>query len=1024
MKKLLFLFFALTIVVGAARLEASPVSESTALKVANNFCKMQGAGDLKLVNISSKMPYREFYTFAGEDGKGFVLVSADDCVVPILGFSASSPIATEKMQSNVKGWLDDYEAQINFYRNLSDRRIRSSNSTADSIIKSYWDGLLGENPPMPPQYTSVAPLLTTTWGQQPRYNSLCPYDYYYNERTVAGCVATAVAQIMKYWNHPAIGYGSHSYTLSDYGTQSANFGATTYAWSSMPDSLTSSSSTTQVDAVATLIYHIGVAVEMDYHTSADGGSGAFNNNEGMTTTTYGTPTVPSAENALRYYFKYRSNIHHIHYSDHPHSTWVAIMQNELNNSRPILYSGRDSTGGHSFVLDGYNNSGQFHVNWGWRGNWNGYFAIGSLNLTSGGTGTTSTYSFNLKNSAVVSIQPNLNFGDTTTVTALVNSSSVGYGTVNGGGTYTGTNSNVVTLSATAASGYRFAGWTDGYMYNPRTFYANGGSYTFRANFAPLSGDTLGYCSTRYLGSYGSSGTAIWGIKIPAANLTAGHDLTKVLMYISTAGTYTLNVYTGTTSASTLVHTQTFDVSNSLAGQWCVLNLSSNVAITGTSPIWIMLQSNASYPAAVTYYAGNNDSRVWGSSFGTLTGNYSFMIQGIFTAGSSGPVYGDTVSYCDDAAFATSIGMGAARAFDWAVKLPATMVRHRNYLTDVMLYVPSVGSYTLNVYRGSATTSVTQAASQTTTFGSSAVGSWQTIHLATPVATNSTQPIWVAFHTDNIAYPAASCAYTGDSNSSLISTDSCSSWMALSTATGGTINQSWMIRVKLANTAAPSVIIDGPTSIGVGIPATFTAAGPATATYSWSLTGATHSTTSGNTATATWITPGTYNVIVTANNSGTLLRDTLAVSVHGCSINTFPFTMGFESVEEMSCWNLIDNDADGNGWQYGGSYFGSNYAHSGNDFFASASYINEVGALTPDNWLVTPQLQLSTGNNYQLSWYDAAVDSTYCSEHYSVYVSTTGNNVSNFTATPLFTTTLTTTDYTQRSIDLSAYAGQN
>ena len=310
MKKTL-LFLLLLAAMGGARLAASPVNESMALKAAKNYCLMQGATDLKLINVSSQMPYREFYTFVGENGKGFVLVSADDCVLPILGFSADGTFGTKDMPDHVREWLDDYEVQIRFYRNLSGHRIRSSNDTSDSIVKSHWNDLLGDNPPTPPQYTSVTPLLTTHWGQQPLYNSLCPYDSQHGTRTVAGCVAVAVAQVMKYWNHPTTGYGSHSYTHPDYGTQSADFGTTTYAWSSMPDSLTSSSSTTQVNAIATLLYHVGVAVEMDYGVSSTGGSGAFNNNEGAQPSTFGSTSVPSAENALRYYFKYRSNAHHL-----------------------------------------------------------------------------------------------------------------------------------------------------------------------------------------------------------------------------------------------------------------------------------------------------------------------------------------------------------------------------------------------------------------------------------------------------------------------------------------------------------------------------------------------------------------------------------------------------------------------------------------------------------------------------------------------------------------------------------------
>ena len=1026
MKKTLQLIL-LTIILGSARLSAAPIDENTALRAAHNYCLTQGAGELKLVNISSQLPYREFYTFVGEDGKGFVLVSGDDCVLPILGFSADGTFPTKDMPPHVEEWLDDYDAQISFYRNLSQRRIRSSNDSSEFMVKSLWDALLDDNTPPQPHYTSVAPLLTTKWGQRPLYNSLCPYDSTHSERTVAGCVAVAMAQVMKYWNHPTTGYGSHSYTHSTYGSQSANFGTTTYAWSTMPDSLTTSSSTTQINAVATLLYHVGVAVEMNYGVNSTGGSGAYTNNEGGLPSSYGTTSVPSAENALRYYFKYRSNAHHLMYSDGSNAQWISILQNELDNSRPVIYSGRDSTGGHSFVCDGYNNSGLFHFNWGWKGRYDGYFAIGSLNPGAGGSGGNSTYTFNLRNSAIVSIRPNADFDSTTNVTATVYPSSTGYGTVSGGGTYTGTNNTLVSVAANANEGCRFSGWTDAFMYNPCTFYANGGSYTFRANFTPLSGDTMGYCRNRCLGSYGiSGGTTVWGIKIPATNLTPNHDLTKIFLYISASGGYMLKVYTGNSSSRTLVHSQSFSASNNNVGQWCALTLSSNVPIDGTQPLWIMLESTASYPASISYYAGNNDSRVWGTSFGTLTGNFSFMIKGVFTdgSGSGGPVYGDTVSYCDTASLATSVGMGTASPFDWAVKLPATMTHHRNYVSDVMLYVPSAGTYTLNIYRGSATTSVTQVSSQIASFGSSDVGSWQTLHLATPVATKNTQHIWIAFHTDDIAYPAASCAYTGDSNSSLVSLDSCSSWLSLSTATGSNINQSWMIRAILSNSATNSVIIDGPTSVGVNIPASFIASGPSSATYSWTLTGAAHSSSSNNSATATWTIPGTYNVIVTANHGGTILRDTLPVTVFGCTINSFPYTMGFESEEPLSCWNNIDDDLDGYSWQYGAAYFGNQCAHSGNDCFASASYINDVGALTPDNWLITPQLQLTQGNHYTLTWYDGAKDTAHYQEHYSVYVSTTGNAVANFTATPVFSTTLTTAAYTQRSVDLSAYAGQN
>ena len=867
--------------------------------------------------------------------------------------------------------------------------------------------------------------------------------------------------------------------------------------------------------------------------------------------------------------------------DYTNAQWSALLINELDNSRPILYSGRDEDGGHCFVCDGYSNSGQFHFNWGWGGWCDGYYTIGNLHPASGGTGGNSTYTFNLVNMAIIGIEPNTSFGNTTTATATSSNSS--YGTVTGSGTYTGTNTSTVTLTATAATGCRFTGWNDGCMFNPRTFYANGGSHSFSANFEPLSGDTLGYSQNHCITSLGVNwGTTNWGIKLPASVLTAGSELTKIQLYVQAAGSYTLTVYTGTTSPTTAVHTQNFSAGSSNVNHWGTLTLSSPVSIDGTSSLWITLSSSASYPAAVSYFCGNDDSRLWGSSLSPSTWNYSFMLRGIFadndppavtggdtlsycgdsamvnSAGAGGSltwgvrflpaaltghdtltdvrlfvtnggnytlsiyqgsttssatqvasqtftfptaadsswqnchlttpvainttqplwvvfsnsgvsypaamcnytgdtnsslVYlnntwmslytaaggsfngswliqaithgsggtttlGDTVDYCGDSTFSNSIGAGGS--LTWGIRIPPAMHQHRQYLTDVMLYVPNAGTYNLNIYQGATTSSSTNVGSQSATFISSDAGMWKTIHLTSPVTLNAAQPLWITFSNNTVAYPAAICNITGDTNGSLVTFDNGGTWVSLYTASGGSLNGTWMIRAILSNSGTPSVSISGPASTGVGIPATFTVSGPTTATYSWQLNGATPSTATGTTITATWSNPGTYNVIVSAVYGGATLRDTLTVTVQSCTINTFPFTMGFEPTESLACWNMVDNDGDGYGWDYA-PYDSMGY--TGAQSFASASYINGVGALTPDNWLVTPPLQLTAGYGYTLSWHDGAVDPNYYDEHYSVYVSTTGNNVNNFTGSPVFQTTLTTANYTQRSVDLSSYAGQ-
>ena len=323
-------------------------------------------------------------------------------------------------------------------------------------------------------------MITTTWNQSPYYNNRCPYDNNYAEKTVTGCVATATAQVMKYWGHPSTGRGSHSYS-SNYGVLSANFGATTYNWSAMPTSLNSYSSSSQINAVATLMYHVGVAMEMDYGVSATGGSGAF-------TTSRGDVNYPSAENALVNYFKYSSSLYGVSKENFTDSQWKTMLKTELNASRPIIYSGRDESGGHCFVCDGFNNSDQFHFNWGWGGYCDGYYAVGALNPAPGGTGGNATYTFNISNQAILGIRPN------NSSSSVFNITTTAYygGSVSGAGSYA--MYDTVSLLATANSGYKFTGWSDGCVYNPREFLATG-NMSLRGFFQPEALNTLQYLSS-------------------------------------------------------------------------------------------------------------------------------------------------------------------------------------------------------------------------------------------------------------------------------------------------------------------------------------------------------------------------------------------------------------------------------------------------------------------------------------------------------------------------------------------------
>jgi len=207
----------------------------------------------------------------------------------------------------------------------------------------------------------VLPLLTTLWAQDCYYDALCPADPAGPcSHAVTGCVATAIAQILKYHNFPSQGVGQHTYDCPPYGQQSANFGNTTYDWSAMPDSVAANNT-----AVATLMYHAGVSVDMSYTAT---GSGASDVN------------VPVA---FLNYFNYSPEIDIINKASYPDvENFKSILRADLDAHLPICYGGFNSTGtaGHEFVCDGYRTSdGTFHFNWGWSGFANGYYAIGNLN---------------------------------------------------------------------------------------------------------------------------------------------------------------------------------------------------------------------------------------------------------------------------------------------------------------------------------------------------------------------------------------------------------------------------------------------------------------------------------------------------------------------------------------------------------------------------------------------------------------------------------------------------------------------
>lgn len=316
------------------------------------------------VNVTEYNKVTTFYTFNFTSG-GFILVAADDASIPILGYSFEGQMPHEILNPATKEWLEGYSRQIYLI-------IQNKLSNKETVKE--WETLKSGH--FPRMMEDVNPLLTTTWDQGCFYNALCPVATGGQCGHVwTGCVATAMAQIMKYHNFPPQGVGSHTYSDPPYGDQTADFGATFYNWSAMPNSVTSNNT-----AVATLMYHAGVSVNMQYSTS---GSGAYSED------------VPPA---LLNYFNYHPDIIIKYLKDYPNvEDWRNLLRADLDQHLPIYYAGSGSAG-HAFVFDGYRMSdAKFHVNWGWSGSSNGWYAIGGLNP--GGE------NFNQANAAVLHIKP-------------------------------------------------------------------------------------------------------------------------------------------------------------------------------------------------------------------------------------------------------------------------------------------------------------------------------------------------------------------------------------------------------------------------------------------------------------------------------------------------------------------------------------------------------------------------------------------------------------------------------------------
>ncbi len=403
MKNKIFYFILIFVILCINNNFAQEVNQHTLQKIALNFYKSNNPNlkqnDIKISSInyyksSNNTPIYNIYNF---EPKGFIIVAAQKNVFPILGYSFENNFEKNSNNSNFKYWMDNYTNQINIAINTSKPITKD--------INEAWEYFQNINQI---KSKAVTPLLTSTWNQDKYYNEQCPADAAGPDgHTYAGCVATAMGQIMFYHRWPLSGFGNYTYNHPTYGTITADFQNANYQWNDMINKLTNSNI-----EIAKLLFHIGVSVDMDYGPT---GSGMWNH---------------KAAYSFKNYFKYCNETRYI-FRDSSSLNWDSLIITNLDKKRPLYYAGWEDTtftSGHAFVCDGYQSNIFFHFNWGWNGSNDGFYYLDQLNPNG--------YNFNFCQELIVDIYP-----DTLNYTYPLNCTSFSLDT-NNYGTFTDGSGNL------------------------------------------------------------------------------------------------------------------------------------------------------------------------------------------------------------------------------------------------------------------------------------------------------------------------------------------------------------------------------------------------------------------------------------------------------------------------------------------------------------------------------------------------------------------------------------------------------
>lgn len=369
---------------------AEPITQDQARQRAAEFLSTRkGSRQLKAVESDFRLSPRRhvrqirglktdaldlYYVFDRGQEEGFVIVSGDDQTFPVLGYTDQGHFDYTQLPENMKFWLESYEDELDAIRR-SGAPIRKANI---------------------PRHDPVEQLCTSKWNQGSPYNESCPM-YFTLGRSVTGCVATAMAQILYYHRAKMVTETQAEIPAfqgrKDYNGQKLQVPAvpnnSPIDWDNMTDTYSSSSTAKQRKAVADLMLYCGASVQMDYSNSS---SGAYSS---------------AVDDAFRNYFGFGESVKYSSFNGMTEEQWDAMIYNEVANARPVYLSGANGSGGHAFVCDGYDGNLCYHINWGWGGSSDGFYLLSSLHPGSQGIGG-SDGGYSQSRECVIGVEP-INF---------------------------------------------------------------------------------------------------------------------------------------------------------------------------------------------------------------------------------------------------------------------------------------------------------------------------------------------------------------------------------------------------------------------------------------------------------------------------------------------------------------------------------------------------------------------------------------------------------------------------------------